>query len=116
MRPSAISSCTPGRSRDEPEIALIAVTHALATQTFYLGANAHTLEIRLIKAHLGDHAAGIELADRHAGRASDMPQAVAGLWDFIAGLDHASVMALFTHCASATVNALKLPWEHKRRA
>lgn len=108
---------------EQPEIALIAVTHALAAQTFYLGANAHTLEIRPIKAHLGDHAAGIEdtaaakmLADRHAGWACDMPQNVADLWDFIAGLDHASVMALFAHCASLTVNALKLPWEHKRRA
>lgn len=108
---------------EQPEIALIAVTHALAAQTFYLGANAHTLEIRPTKAHLGDHAGGIEdtaaakmLADRHAGWASDMPQNVADLWDFIAGLDHASVMALFAHCASLTVNALKLPWEHKRRA
>ncbi|MBC8719950.1 ParB/Srx family N-terminal domain-containing protein [Ochrobactrum sp. Marseille-Q0166] len=108
---------------EQPEIALIAVTHALAAQTFYLGANAHTLEIRPTKAHLGDHAAGIEdtaaakmLADRHAGWACDMPQNVADLWDFIAGLDHASVMALFAHCASLTVNALKLPWEHKRRA
>ncbi|MBN8930413.1 MAG: ParB/RepB/Spo0J family partition protein, partial [Rhizobium pusense] len=108
---------------EQPEIALIAVTHALAAQTFYLGANAHTLEIRPIKAHLGDHAAGIEdtaaakmLADRHAGWASDMPQNVADLWDFIAGLDPVSVMALFAHCASLTVNALKLPWEHKRHA
>lgn len=108
---------------EQPETALIAVTHALAAQTFYLATNAHTLEIRPIKAHLGDHAAGIEdtaaakmLADRHAGWACDMPQNVADLWDFIAGLDHASVMALFAHCASLTVNALKLPWEHKRRA
>ncbi|MND38613.1 Chromosome-partitioning protein Spo0J [compost metagenome] len=108
---------------EQPEIALIAVTHALAAQTFYLGANAHTLEIRPTKAHLGDHAGGIEdtaaakmLADRHAGWASDMPQNVADLWDFIAGLDPVSVMALFAHCASLTVNALKLPWEHKRRA
>ena len=108
---------------EQPEIALIAVTHALAAQTFYLGANAHTLEIRPTKAHLGDHAGGIEdtaaakmLADRHAGWASDMPQNVGDLWDFIAGLDPVSVMALFAHCASLTVNALKLPWEHKRRA
>jgi ParB family chromosome partitioning protein len=46
-----------------------------------------------------------------------MPQEVGDLWGFIAGLDHASVMALFAHCASLTVNALKLPWEqNKRRA
>lgn len=44
-----------------------------------------------------------------------MPQDAADLWDFIVGLDHASVMALFAHCASLTVNALKLPWEHNKR-
>jgi ParB family chromosome partitioning protein len=42
---------------------------------------------------------------------------VAELWGFVAGLDHASVMALFAHCASLTVNAVKQPWEtHKRHA
>ncbi|KAB2703723.1 ParB/RepB/Spo0J family partition protein [Brucella intermedia] len=109
---------------EQPEIALIAVTHALAAQTFYRDVNAHALEIRPVSVHLGGHADGIEdtaaakmLADRHAGWACDMPQNVADLWDFIAGLDPVSVMALFAHCASLTVNALKLPWEqNKRRA
>lgn len=46
-----------------------------------------------------------------------MPRDVADLWGCIAGLDHASVMALLAHCASLTVNAVKLPWEsNKRRA
>ncbi|AYM83956.1 hypothetical protein At12D1_40740 [Agrobacterium tumefaciens] len=109
---------------EQPEIALIAVTHALAAQTFYLGTNAHVLEIRPTSTDLDGHAVGIEdtaaakmLADRHAGWASDMPQNVADLWDFITGLDPVSVMALFAHCASLTVDALKLPWEqNKRRA
>lgn len=109
---------------EQPDMALIAVTHTLAAQTFYRGVDAHCLEIRPISASLGGHADGIEdtaaakaLADRHAGWAADMPRDVAELWSFIAGLDHASVMALFAHCASQTVNAVKLPWEaHKRRA
>jgi ParB family chromosome partitioning protein len=108
---------------EQPETALIAVTHALAAQTFYLGAGAHALEIRPVSADLDGHAVGIGdteaaklLSDRHAGWAQDMPQNVADLWDFIAGLDQASVMALFAHCASLTVNALNLPWEHKPRA
>ena len=109
---------------EQPEIALIAVTHALAAQTFYRGVDAHALEIRPVSVQLGGHADGIEdtaaakmLADRHAGWACDMPQNVADLWDFIAGLDPVSVIALFAHCASLTVNALKLPWEqNKRRA
>ena len=108
---------------EQPDMALIAVTHALAAQTFYRGVDAHCLEIRPISASLGGHADGIEdtaaakaLADRHAGWAADMPRDVAHLWGFVAGLDHASVMALFAHCASQTVNAVKLPWERKPRA
>lgn len=108
---------------EQPGMALIAVTHALAAQTFYRGVETHVLEIRPSSPHLGGHADGIEdtapakaLADRHAGWASDMPRDVAELWSFIAGLDQASVMALFAHCASLTVNAVKLSWERKPRA
>ena len=110
---------------EQPDMALIAVTHTLAAQTFYRGGGeAHCLEIRPISASLGGHADGIEdtaeakaLADRHAGWAADMPRDVADLWGFIARLDHASVMALFAHCAAQTVNAVKQPWEqNKRRA
>jgi len=109
---------------EQPDIALIAVTHALAAQTFYRGVDAHALEIRPSSVHLGGHADGIEdtaaaklLSDRHAGWAADMPLDVAHLWGFVAGLDPVSIMALFAHCASLTVNAVKLPWEnHKRRA
>lgn len=108
---------------EQPDMALIAVTHALAAQTFYRGVDAHCLEIRPSSPDLGGHADGIEdtaaakaLADRHEGWAADMPRDVADLWGFIAGLDHASVMALFAHCASLTVNALKLPCVHQPRA
>lgn len=108
---------------EQPDIALVAVTHALAAQTFYRGAEAHCLEIRPTSIHLAGHADGIEdtaagkaLADRHAEWAADMPRDVAELWGFITSLDHASVMALFAHCASLTVNAVKQPWERKPRA
>lgn len=108
---------------EQPDIALIAVTHALAAQTFYRGIDVHALEIRPTSSQLGGHADGIEdtaaakmLEDRHAGWAADMPQNVGELWDFIAGLDQVSIMALFAHCASLTVNALKLPWEQRPRA
>ncbi|MFC3321364.1 ParB/RepB/Spo0J family partition protein [Mesorhizobium cantuariense] len=108
---------------EQPDIALIAVTHTLAVQAFYQGMEAHCLEVRPTSTHLGGHADGIEdtaaakaLADRHVGWAADMPANVADLWGFIAALDHASVMALFAHCASLTVNAVKQPWERKPRA
>ena len=108
---------------EQPDIALIAVIHALAAQTFYRGAEAHCLDIHPTSAPLGGHADGIEdtaadkaLADRHAAWAVDLPRDVADLWGFIAALDHASVMALFAHCTSLTVNAVKQPWERKPRA
>jgi len=108
---------------EQPDIALIAVTHALAAQTFYRGVEANVLELRPMSAALSGHADGIEdtaaarmLTDRHAGWASDMPRDVADLWGFIAGLDQVSVMALFAHCASLTVNAVKQPWEQRPRA
>ena len=101
-------------------MALVAVVHALAAQTFYRGGEASCLEIRLTSAYLASHADGIEdtpaakaLADRHAGWASDMPRDVADLWAFVAGLDYASVMALLAHCAALTVNAVRVPWEPK---
>ena len=110
---------------EQPDMALIAVVHALAAQTYYRGGStAHCLEISPTSNYLAAHAEGIEdtaagkmLADRHAGWAADMPRDVADLWSFVAGLDHASLMALLAHCASLTVNAVKLPWESgKRRA
>lgn len=104
---------------EQLDMALIAVIHTLAAQTFYRGGStAHCLEISPTRNYLAAHADGIEdtaaaktLADRHAGLAADMPRDVADLWDFVAGLDHASLMALLAHCASLTVNAVKLPWE-----
>ncbi|MFG1186241.1 ParB/RepB/Spo0J family partition protein [Xanthobacter aminoxidans] len=108
---------------EQPDMALIAVVHALAAQTFYRGGEASCLEIRLTSASLASHADGIDdtpvakaLADRHAGWASDMPRGVADLWGFVAGLDQASVMALLAHCAALTVNGVRIPWEQKPNA
>ncbi|MFJ6327629.1 MULTISPECIES: ParB/RepB/Spo0J family partition protein [unclassified Rhizobium] len=108
---------------EQPDMALIAVVHTLAAQTYYRGGStAHCLEISPTSNYLAAYADGIEdtaaakmLNDRHAGWAADMPRDVADLWGFVAGLDHASLMALLAHCASLTVNAVKLPWESSRR-
>lgn len=108
---------------EQPDTALVAVVHALAAQTFYRGGEASCLEIRLTSAYLASHADGIEdtpaaqaLADRHAGWASDMPRDVVDVWAFVAGLDHASLMALLAHCASLSVNAVRIQWEQKPNA
>ena len=108
---------------EQPEVAIVTVTHALAAQIFYLGADAHVAEIRPVNTVLASHADGIEdtpagkaWADRHANWARQMPREVTSLWTFVSELDHDSRMALLAHCVALTVNAVRLPWERKPRA
>jgi ParB family chromosome partitioning protein len=109
---------------DNPDVALLAVTHALAARTFYRGEDDGTcLDIRPNSAFLGGHADGIadtaaaqKLGERHATWAAQMPADVAGLWGFIVALDHDSRMALFAHCAALTVFAVRIPWDPRSKA
>ncbi|MFO1108406.1 MAG: ParB/RepB/Spo0J family partition protein [Bradyrhizobium sp.] len=108
---------------EQPDVAIVAVTHALAAQIFYLGADARIVGIQPIKTDLASHADGIEdtpagkaWADRHANWARQLPRDVAGLWTFVTELDRDSRMALFAHCVALTVNAVKLPSERRPRA
>jgi ParB family chromosome partitioning protein len=108
---------------EQPDVAIIAATHALAAQVFYLGADAHVVGVQPIKTDLATHADGIEdspcgraWADRHANWARQMPRDVDVLWAFLVELDHDSRMALFAHCVALTVNAVRLPWDRRPRA
>lgn len=101
---------------EQPDVAVVAVTHALSEQIVYRGADAHVLEIRPVSTMLASHADGIEdtkagktWADRHANWAAQMPRDVTELWAFVVELDHDSRMALFSHCVALTVNAVRLP-------
>ena len=109
--------------REQPEVGIVAVTHALSAQIFYRGADAHVLDIRPVSTMLASHADGIEdtkagkaWADQHARWAAQMPRDVAALWAFVVDLDHDSRMALFAHCVALTVNAVKLPMDRRPRA
>ena len=108
---------------EQPEVAIVAVTHALSAQIFYRGADAHVLDIRPVSTMLASHADGIEdsksgksWADHHALWAAQMPRDVSNLWNFIVELDHDSCMALFAHCVALTVNVVRLPTERRPRA
>lgn len=108
---------------EQPEIAILAVTHALSAQIFYRGADACVLDIRPTSTYLASHADGIEdtkagkaWADHHARWAAQMPRDVAALWAFVVELDHDSRMALFAHCVALMVNAVKLPMDRRPRA
>ncbi|WP_050420637.1 ParB/RepB/Spo0J family partition protein [Bradyrhizobium tropiciagri] len=108
---------------EQPDVAIVAVTHALAAQIFYFGANAHVVGIQPVKMDLAVHAVGIEdtgagkaWSDRHANWARQMPRDPSKLWEFVAELDQDSRMSLFAHCAALTVNAVKLPFDRRPRA
>ncbi|UZW56215.1 ParB/RepB/Spo0J family partition protein [Sphingobium sp. JS3065] len=106
-----------------PDMALIAMTHTLTAQLFYSYAEAGCLEVRPTVTPLGSHADGIEdtplaarASEQHEAWAERMPRDVADLWGFIVGLDDGKRLALLAHCASRTVNALRLPWDRKPRS
>ncbi|ALJ12388.1 ParB/RepB/Spo0J family partition protein [Sphingopyxis macrogoltabida] len=108
---------------ERPDLALIALTHTLTAQLFYSYTEAGCLEVRPTVTPLGSHADGIEDTPL-AARASEareawaerLPRDVADLWTFIVGLDDEKREALLAHCASRTVNALRLPWDRKPRS
>ena len=108
---------------EQPEVGIVAVTHALSAQIFYRGADAHVLDIRPVSTMLASHADGIEdtkagkaWQDHHARWAAQMPRDATDLWTFVVELDHDSRMALFAHCVALTVNAVKLPMDRRPRA
>jgi ParB family chromosome partitioning protein len=108
---------------EQPEVAIVAVTHAFAAQIFYRGADAHVLDIRPVSTVLASHADGIEdtkagkeWADHDTRWAAQVPRDVTDLWAFVVELDHDSRLALFAHCVALTVNAVRLPSERRPRA
>lgn len=98
-----------------PELALTALTHALAAQTFYRQTEVYGLDIRAISTDAapfenGDPSpAATALRERHDEWAERVPANPADLWAFVAALDHDETMALFAHCTSITLDAVKLP-------
>lgn len=108
---------------EQPDVAMVALTHALVLQLFGHGHDDTCLQIRAGSTNLGMDAEGIAdtnageaLAARHDRWAEQLPGDVADLWAFIAALDRDSREALLAHCVSLTVNAVKTPWENRTRA
>lgn len=98
-----------------PELALIAVAHALALQAFDFEKEGGTcLDIGMKLTSLAPVAAGIEesvafcaIQERHAVWAKRMPRSGAELWAFIAALNMDDLLSLLAHCASLSLNAVQ---------
>ncbi len=109
---------------ERPEVALIAITHALAAQTFYhSAAELSCLEVRMTASPLGHHAEGIgetaaakALEERHRAWAERVPRDSDALWDFVGSLGDEERMNLLAHCVAGTVYAVQQRWDTKRRS
>lgn len=100
---------------EQPEVALVALTHALALQAFGRWAEiASCLEIRATSVALGGFADGIEeteaaqaLAQRHEAWARQVPADASDLWAYIAVMEPQEQLRLLAHCVALSVNAVQ---------
>jgi ParB family chromosome partitioning protein len=114
---------------EAPDLALVALTHALLLRVFRgVGGYASCLDIRIGSRNLAadgddieDSRAARANAERHAAWARQMPDDPEAYWDFVVGLDADSRMALMAHCVSLSLDAVRgwdnrpLAWKHADR-
>jgi ParB family chromosome partitioning protein len=108
---------------EQPDLALVVLTHALAVQVFFPDSEATCLEITAESDGLGGHAEGImdtqageAMAIRHDHWAGQLPRNAADLWPFVVALDGDSRSLLLAHCVALAVNAVRVPWERRTQA
>lgn len=98
-----------------PELALIAVTHALVLQAFKFEADeASCLEISMKSANLGFVANGIEeseacrvMSERHEAWAKRLSRKGGDLWTLITALTMDELLSLLAHCASLSLDVVQ---------
>jgi ParB family chromosome partitioning protein len=107
---------------EQPAIALLAVTHALAVRAFYVRTDESCLELRSDSPELAGFAPGIKdsgaarkVAERHEAWSAEVPLDGCDLWDFVAGLSEQDRLSLLAHCASLTINTVKQPGQSAHR-
>ncbi|KUO51843.1 MAG: DNA-binding protein [Sphingomonadales bacterium BRH_c42] len=98
---------------ENPHIAMTALLHKLVSDSFMTRMYAGAMEAGVKHIFfpvqdeaLKDSPSARAVQDRHDAWASDIPKDDDALWNWLAGLDDASRMALLAHCVSYGVNAL----------
>jgi ParB family transcriptional regulator, chromosome partitioning protein len=106
-----------------PELALIAVTHALAAKAFYrfeslscLGLSLNSVSLSNMVSEIDETVAGKAVAERHATWAARMPEEGEALWSFVASLSMDDLLSLLAHCASLSLDVVQRPGSHSREA
>ena len=93
------------------ELAMTALTHTLALQTFYIShSNLSCLKVSPRSIRLEAHAPGIgdgiaarRIAARHEEWTARLPEEPEGLWDFVRALQSQECLALLAHCTALCV-------------
>lgn len=108
---------------ERPDIAIIALTHALVSSLFSIETDGTCLDIRAHSTPLSGHADRIDdtaaaqaLARRHEAWAMQLPRHSAGLWAFLLDLDAEQRSRLLAHCVALTAFAVRQPWERRPQA
>ena len=97
-----------------PQVAMTALLHKLVRDTFQrtgtsgasLQASVNHVFFREQGKDLGETSYAKSIAQRHEDWKADLPADEDALWDWLAGLDDASRLALLAHCVSYGINAL----------
>lgn len=98
---------------NNPQVAMTALLHKLVSDTFQhrmykgvLEASVNHVFFPVQDEALKDSPSARAVQERHEAWAGDIPADDDALWDWLAGLDDTSRMALLAHCVSYGVNAL----------
>lgn len=99
---------------NDPDLALVALTHVLVLGAFHGVGRASCLEIRIDSAFLPEHGEGVKtspayeaLEARHGQWARQVPDAPEDVWDFVVGLDHDSRASLLAFCVARSLDAVR---------
>jgi ParB family chromosome partitioning protein len=102
-----------------PDLAQLALVHALVSRVFGIGGSATCLDIRWGSRDLNpfgegieDSAAGQAIAERHRLWARQIPSRTEDFWGFVVGLDGDSRASLLAHCVSLTLDGVR-SWERR---
>lgn len=119
-RTAALQECLASR----PDVAFVAVTHALALRTFYregydldtcVGIEPRTAALLRAAPGIAESRAGQAMARRHEDWARQLPQESADLWGWIVAQDAETRLTLLAYCAARTVDAVHQSWGQRRR-
>lgn len=96
-----------------PHVAMTALLHKLARDTFRLGSTTGAVEASVREVYLPvqsddlkDSTSAHSVDERHQDWKAELPEDDDALWNWLSALDEASRMALLAHCVSFGVNAL----------